>query len=186
MSDSVRPHRRQPTRLLCPWDSPGKNTGVGCHFLLQCVKVKSESRVAQSCLTLSDLMDCNLLGSSGHGIFQARVLEWSPLPSLLEWLNLRRLALPGVSEDMERLEISHIVDRNANGTVILENSTAVLIKLPYNTAIPLLAIYPKERQTSICSHTKILSCWLCWRGLPSRGQSAVCWQGIFSHHKGDI
>ena len=76
MSDSVRPHRRQPTRLLCPWDSPGKNTGVGCHFLLQCMKVKSVSEVAQSCLTLSDPMDCSLPGSSVHGIFQARVLEW--------------------------------------------------------------------------------------------------------------
>ena len=54
MSDSVQPHRWQPTRLLCPWDSPGKNTGVGCHFLLQCLKVKSESEVSQSCLTLSD------------------------------------------------------------------------------------------------------------------------------------
>ena len=76
MSDFVRPHRRQPTRLLCPWYSPGKNTGVGCHFLLQCMKVKSESEVAQSCLTLSDPMDCSLPGSSIHGIFQARVLEW--------------------------------------------------------------------------------------------------------------
>ena len=74
--DSVRPHRRQPTRLLCPWDSPGKNTGVGFHFLLPCLKVKSESEVAQSCLTLSDPMDCSLPGSSGHGIFYARVLEW--------------------------------------------------------------------------------------------------------------
>ena len=68
--------RRQPTRLLCPWDSPGKNTGVGCHFLLQCMKVKSDSEVAQSCPTLSDPMDCSLPGSSAHGIFQARVLEW--------------------------------------------------------------------------------------------------------------
>ena len=76
MSDSVRPHRPLPTRLPCPWDSPGKNTGVGCHFLLQCMKVKSESEVAQLCLTLSDPMDCSLLGSSIHGIFQARVLEW--------------------------------------------------------------------------------------------------------------
>ena len=67
-------HRRQPTRLPRPWDSPGKNTGVGCHFLLQCMKVKSESEVAQSCLTLSDLVDCSLPGSSVHGIFQARVL----------------------------------------------------------------------------------------------------------------
>ena len=73
---TLRPHRRQPTRLLCPWDSPGKNTGVGCHFLLQCMKVKSESEVAQSCLTLSDPMECSLPGSSVHGIFQARVLEW--------------------------------------------------------------------------------------------------------------
>ena len=78
-SDSVRPHRRQPTRPRCPWDSPGKNTGVGCHFLLQCMKVKSESEVAQSCPTLSDPMDCSLPGSSVHGIFQARVLEWGAI-----------------------------------------------------------------------------------------------------------
>ena len=69
------PPRRQPTRLPCPWDSPGKNTGVGCHFLLQCIKVKSESEVTQSCPTLSDPMDCSLPGSSIHGIFQARILE---------------------------------------------------------------------------------------------------------------
>ena len=79
MSDSVRPHRQQPIRLCCPWDSPGKNTGVGCHFFLQCVKVKSESEVAQSCLTLSDPMDCSLPGSSIHEIFQARVLEWGAI-----------------------------------------------------------------------------------------------------------
>jgi len=76
VSDSVRPHTRQPTRLPHPWDSPGKNTGVGCHFLLQCMKVKSESEVAQSCPTPSDPMVCSLPGSSTHGIFQARVLEW--------------------------------------------------------------------------------------------------------------
>ena len=76
MSDSVRPHRRQPTRLPRPWDSPGKNTGVGFHFLLQCMKLKSESEVIQSCPTLSDPMDYSLPGSSIHGIFQARVLEW--------------------------------------------------------------------------------------------------------------
>ena len=70
----MRPHRWQPTRLLRPWDSPGKNTGVGCHLLLQCMKVKSESEVAQSCLTLLDPMDCSPPGSSIHGIFQARVL----------------------------------------------------------------------------------------------------------------
>ena len=75
MSNSVRLHRRQPTRLPSPWDSPGNNTGVGCHFLLQWMKVKSESEVAQSCLTPSDPTDCSLPGSSIHGIFQARVLE---------------------------------------------------------------------------------------------------------------
>ena len=79
MSDSVRPHRWQPTRLPCPWDSPGKNTGVGCHFLLQCMKVKSESEVTQSCPTLSEPMDCSPPGSSIHGIFQARVLEWGAI-----------------------------------------------------------------------------------------------------------
>ena len=62
-----------------PWDSPGKNTGVGCHFLLQCMKVKSENEVAQSCPTLSDPMDCSLPDSSVHGIFQARVLEWGAI-----------------------------------------------------------------------------------------------------------
>ena len=77
--DSVRPHRRKPTRLLCPWGSPGKNTGVGCHFLLQCMKVKSGSEVAQSCPTFSDPMDCSLPGSSVHGVSQVRVLEWGAI-----------------------------------------------------------------------------------------------------------
>ena len=76
MSDSVRPQRRQPTRLPRPWDSPGKNTGVGCHFLLQCMKVKSEREVAQSCLTCSDPMDCSPPGSYILGIFPARIWEW--------------------------------------------------------------------------------------------------------------
>ena len=76
MSNSVRPHRWQPTRLPHPWDSPGKNTGVGCLFLLQCMKVKSDSEVTQSFPTLSDPMDCSLPGFSVHGIFQVRVLEW--------------------------------------------------------------------------------------------------------------
>ena len=79
VSDSVRPHRQQPTRLPRPWDSPGKNTGVGCHFLLQCIEVKSESEVTQSCLTLCDPMDCSMPVSSIHGIFQARVLEWGAI-----------------------------------------------------------------------------------------------------------
>ena len=79
MSNSVWPHRWQPTRFPHLWDSPGKNTGVGCHFLLQCMKVKSESEVTQSCQTLCDPMDCSPPGSSIHGIFQARILEWGAI-----------------------------------------------------------------------------------------------------------
>ena len=85
VSNSVWPHRRQPTRLLCPWDSPGKNTGVGCHFLLQCMKVKSKSEVAQSCPTLRDPIYCSLTGSSIHGMFQARVLEWGAIAFSVYW-----------------------------------------------------------------------------------------------------
>ena len=105
MSDSVQPHRQKPTRLPRPWDSLGKNTGVGCHFLLQCVKGKSESEVTQSCPTLSDPMDCSLPGSAIHGIFQARVLEWGaiafsksvvmPHPIPLE-LSLSHEVVPGI------------------------------------------------------------------------------------------
>ena len=84
MSESVWPHRHQPTRLPHPWDSPGKNTGEGCHFLLQCMKLKSESEVAQLCLTLCDPMDCSLPGSSVHRIFQARVLEWGAIAFSVE------------------------------------------------------------------------------------------------------
>ena len=83
VSNSVRPHRRQPTRLPCPWDSPGKNTGVGCHFLLQCMKVKRESEVVQSCPTLRNPMDCSLPGFSVHGIFQAKELEWGAIVCII-------------------------------------------------------------------------------------------------------
>ena len=95
---TLQPHRRQPTRLPRPWDSPGKNTRVGCHFLLQCMKMKSESEVAQSYPTLSDPMDCSLPGSSVHGIFQARVLEWgaiaSSMTNLDSVLKSRDITLP--------------------------------------------------------------------------------------------
>ena len=80
------------TRLPHPWDSPGKNTGVGCHFLLQCMKEKSESEVAQSCPTLSDPMDCSLPGSSVHEIFQARVLEWGAIATPILLTLLRKKA----------------------------------------------------------------------------------------------
>ena len=90
-----------PTRLPCPWDSPGKNTGVGCHFLLQCMKLKSKSEVAQSCPTLSNPIDCSLPGSSVHGIFQARVLESGAIAFSERKLSTGELILLnyGVGED---------------------------------------------------------------------------------------
>ena len=104
VSNSVWSRRRHPTRLRHPWDSPGKNIGVGCHFLLQCKKVKSESEIAQLCPTLSDPMDCSPPGSSIHGIFQARVLEWGAIAfsELMFWraLNSR---LSRVSEYSNRV-----------------------------------------------------------------------------------
>ena len=93
MSDSVRPLRRQPTRLPIPWDSPGKNTGVGCHFLLQCIKVKSESEVAQLCPTLSDPMHCSLPGSSVHGFSRREYWSGVPLPSPLVTLGTIKVYL---------------------------------------------------------------------------------------------
>ena len=85
MSDSVPPQRRQPTRLCCPWDSPGKNTGVGCHFLLQCIKVKSKSEVAQSCPTLCDHRDGSPPDSPVPGILQARTPEWVAISFSSAW-----------------------------------------------------------------------------------------------------
>ena len=119
MSNSVWPHGLQPTRLLRPWDSPGKNTGVGCNFLLQCMKVESESEVAQSCLTLSYPMDCSLPGSSIHGIFQWTVLEWGAIAFshwditqslkkrntfesvLIRWINLEPITQSEVSQKVK-------------------------------------------------------------------------------------
>ena len=87
VSDSVRPHRRQPTRLPRPWDSPGKTTGVGCHFLLQCMKVKSESEVAQSCPTLCDPIDRSPPGSSVHGIAYLDIKVFENLKNIFPFLN---------------------------------------------------------------------------------------------------
>ena len=130
MSSSSRPHGLQPTRHPRPWDSPGKNTGVGCHFLLQCMTVKSESEVAQSCLTLHDPMDCSLPGSSVRGIFQAlpkaklapkRILtlkiyihqrrRWHPTPVLLPgkphgWASLVGCS-PWGREELDTTELLH-------------------------------------------------------------------------------
>ena len=112
MSDSVRPHRWQPTRFPRLWDSPGKNTGVGCHFLPQCMKVKSESEVAQSYLTLSDPMDCSLPGSIIHRIFQARVLELAPFHGLWQktwdWVqSLRTVLLTSIAVTEISISVSY-------------------------------------------------------------------------------
>ena len=107
MSNSVWPHRRQPTRLCCPWDSPGKNTGVGFHFLLQCMKVKSESEVTESCPTLSNPKDCSLPGYSVHGIFQARVLEWGAI-AFSDVLHLAHAIFIWVSDNLFFLSESHV------------------------------------------------------------------------------
>ena len=96
MFDSVSPHRWQPTRLRHPWDSRGKNTGVGCHFLLQCTKEKSESEVAQSCPTLSNPMDCSLPGSSVHGFSRQEYWSGVPLPSPCQHIWLHIATLPRV------------------------------------------------------------------------------------------
>ena len=96
MSDSVRPHIRQPTRLPRAWDSPSKNTGVGCHFLLQCMRVKSESEVAQSCPTLCDPMVCSLPGSSVHGISRQEYWSGLPLPSPKNNTTSNKKRPPGV------------------------------------------------------------------------------------------
>ena len=121
MSDSVRPHRQRPTRLPRPWDSPGKNAGVGCHFLLQGMKVKSECEVAQSCPTLRDPMDCSPPGSSAHRIFQARILEWVPLPSpFISWeTTINKSCSHG-----DLIAHSHVYTRDGK----VEQSSKVLMK----------------------------------------------------------
>ena len=125
MSDSSRPHRLQPTRLPRPWDSPGKNTGVGCHFLLQCMKVKGGSEVTQSCPTLSNPMDWSLPGSSIHGIFQARLLEWGAIAFsqwTWVWVNSRSswwTGRPGVLRFMGSQKVGHDWATELNWTELI-------------------------------------------------------------------
>ena len=126
MSDSV-----QPTRLLCPWDSPGKNTGVGCHFLLQCMKVKSQSKVAQSCPTLSDPMDCSLLGSSACGIFQARVLEWGATVFSIHWY--RAMVFPVVMYGCESWTVKKAEHRRIDAFELW--CWRRLLRVPWNARI---------------------------------------------------
>ena len=107
VSNSLQPNGLQPTRLLRPWDSPGKNPGVGCHFLLQCMKVRNEREVAQWCPTLSNPTDCSPPGSSVRGIFQAKVLEWVPLPSpTLSW-RIQWIKKPGRLQCMGSHRVRH-------------------------------------------------------------------------------
>ena len=167
MSDSVRPHRRKPIRLPRPWDSPGKNTGAGCHFLLQCMKVKSEWEVTQSCPTLSDPMDCSLPGSSIHGIFQARVLEWGAIAfskrRQIEITNRQILKMFSISnyqtnansnhnevslhsvkmaiiKSLQTLEAGKGVEKKEHSYTVGRNINWCS-QLPYNAVIPSLVIY---------------------------------------------
>ena len=145
MSNYVRPHSQPPTRLLCPWDSPGKNTGVGCHFLLQCMKVKSEIEVTQSCLTLRDPMDCSLPGSSIHGIFQAQY--WSGVHRLLLLVSIGLLKMTYLefSHEYHKLKKIHY---NCNVSALsladskcLAVSCSLFLQLSERTAVVLHGIY---------------------------------------------
>ena len=153
MFDSVRPHRRQPTRLPLPWDSPGKNTRVGCHFLLQCIKVKSESEVTQSCLTLSDPMDCRPPGSSVHGIFQARALEWGAIA--FSFLYLGVLFIIVNCNLTETIYCDHLSLNNYDNTVLIKSNSAkrinyiIIICSTDHTELPMWEA--AGRKTSTCS-----------------------------------
>ena len=140
MFDSVRPHRWQPTRLCRPWDSPGKNTGVGCHFLLQCRKVKSENEITQSCRTLRDPVDCRPPGSSVQGIFQARVLEWLPLPSPVEPLQICkvRLFVPGKCSWIIALNITSVPFFSFSALRVLNMYVFLFLAISISTTFSLL------------------------------------------------
>ena len=141
MSDSVRPHRWQPTRLCRPWDSPGKNTGVGCHFLLQCMKVKSDSEVAQSCPTLCDPMDCSPPGSSVHRIYNLINLEGVLGKSLKESLTWKREML----NQWAKCDLSHSLVKNTQGITHLPSACAYLQK---NFLLPPCCPHFKKKATS--------------------------------------
>ena len=152
MSNSVRPHRWQPTRLPCPGDSPCKNTGVGCHFLLQCMKVKSESEVAQLCPTLCDPMDCSLPGSSSHWIFQARVLDWGARSISSSAIISKKCRLQG-------WEQSHVMSPLVMGTNFSFSCSVMLNCLwphgLHHTSLPWLPLSPR-----VCSNSCPLSWWI--------------------------
>ena len=148
MSDSVQPHRWQPTRLPHPLDSPGKNTGVGCHFLLRCMK--SESEVAQSCPTLRDSMDCSLPGSSVHGIFQARVLEWG--------------AIAFSHPQCYQLKITTIYDLTQNNPPV---NTGDMNSIPGSVRSPGVSKGKRKKmEKEMATHSSILACKIPWTEEP--------------------
>ena len=139
MSDSAQPHRQQCTRLPRPWDSPGKNTGVGCHFLLQCINVKSESEFAQSCPTLCDPMDHSLPGSSVHEIFQARGLEWVAIAfSTLIYRQAYNFFLPGTVNLPIRKNHTHVIQIGKSRETEFQNCQ----------------VSKKESREHLCPHIK--------------------------------
>ena len=152
------PHRRQPTRLPHPWDSPGKNTGVGCHFLLQCMKVKSESQVAQSCPTLSDPMDCSPPGSSIHRIFQARLLEWGAIAFSIYIMT---------SLD-EPLKISKLNCRYPKKFFF---SSQKLLIFPDKSIFPLAYAYTTNLEKAMAHHSSTLAWKILWMEEPGGLQS---------------
>ena len=148
MSDSVRLHRWQPIKLPHPWDSPGKNTGVGCHFPLQCMKVKSQSEVAQSCPTLSDPMDCCPTGSSFHGILRLLISD-SLLYILVTWNSQTHKHLQYIFPQCYLMQpLKKTVWRFLR---------KLKIELPYDSAIPLLGIYSDKIRIQKDTHTPIFT-----------------------------
>ena len=166
------PHRQQPTRLPHPWDSPGKDTGVGCHFLLQCRKVKSESEVAQSCPTLSDPMDCSLPGSSVHGIFQARVLEWGAIvspPQPQGWPSVWRSGVPWHRTHLSRVCSSEPSSNKEEGLPWWLRWLRIYLLIQEMQARFLGQEDPLEKE--MATHSSILIWRIPWTEEPGRLQS---------------
>ena len=137
MSNSVQPHRQQPTRLPRLWDSPSKNTGICCHCLLQCMKVKSEKEVAQLCPTFSDPMDYSLPGSSIHGIFQGRVLEWGAIAfSAKSTYSMIILVVIGKEVSVREVVEKTIQDNNSDvNSGYLMSGTGYPVFKPHNNCV---------------------------------------------------
>ena len=161
LSRFSRVHRRQPTRPRHPWDSLGKNTGVGCHFLLQCMKVKNESEATQSCLTLSDPMDCSLPGSPIYGIFQARVLEWGAIAFsqvLLEGNQVRHRFLARISHSLLRLCWIHFQETKCLLNTLTENTLIRTYCIAQETQYSVMTYMGKESKRVDIHNTDSLCC----------------------------